>query len=110
LDFSFDENIAVVNFNCRVKRDFFIFFNNIYNEIMDKNIILLFDNKKKITNSFLDKLIDISAKHQRLQLSFVIVSSLLNSELVPQSLTWSPTLKEAKNIIEMDIMQRDLGL
>ena len=40
----------------------------------------------------------------------MIVSSLLKSESIPESLVWSPTLYEAKDLIEMDEMQRDLGL
>ena len=40
--------------------------------------------------------------------TFVVIA--LNSESIPESLVWSPTLYEAKDLIEMDEMQRDLGL
>ena len=110
MNFYLDNNIVIVNFNNSLKDDFFIFFNNIYKEITDKNIIIDFGEKNIFSSSFLDKLINISTSHQNLNLSFVIVSSILNSESIPQSLVWSPTLKEAKDLIEMDEMQRDLGL
>ena len=110
MNFYLDNNIVIVNFNNTIEDDFFIFFNNIYKEIIDKNIIIDFGEKNIFISSFLDKLINISTSHQNLNLSFVIVSSLLNSESIPESLVWSPTLNEAKDIIEMDEMQRDLGL
>ena len=110
MNFNLDNNTVIVNFNDIVKEDFFIFFNTIYKKIMDKNVIIDFGEKNIFSSSFLDKLINISTSHQNLNLSFVIVSSILNSESIPQSLVWSPTLKEAKDLIEMDEMQRDLGL
>lgn len=110
MNFYLDNNIVIVNFNNSLKDDFFIFFNNIYKEIIDKNIIIDFGEKNIFSSSFLDKLINISTLHQNLNLSLVIVSSLLKSESIPESLVWSPTLNEAKDIIEMDEMQRDLGL
>jgi len=110
VNFYLDNNKAIVNFNKRVKDDFFIFFNNIYKEILDKNIIIDFGEKNIFSSSSLDKLSNISISHQNLNLSFVIVSSSLNSESIPKSLVWSPTLNEAKDLIEMDEMQRDLGL
>ena len=110
MSFYLDNDIAIVNFNNSIKDDFFIFFNNIYKEIIDQNIIIDFSKKNIFSSSFLDKLSNISFLHQNLNLSFVIVSSSLNSESIPESLVWSPTLNEAKDLIEMDEMQRDLGL
>ena len=110
MNFCLDNNRVIVNFNNRVKDDFFIFFHNIYKEIIDKNIIIDFGEKNIFSSSFLDKLSNISISHQNLNLSFVIVSSLLNSESIPESLVCSPTLNEAKDLIEMDEIQRDLGL
>ena len=110
MNFYLNNNRVIVNFNDRVKDDFFIFFNNIYKEIIDKNIIINFGENNIFSSSFLDKLSNISISHKNLNLSFVIVSSLLKSESIPESLVWSPTLYEAKDLIEMDEMQRDLGL
>ena len=81
MNFYLDINIVIVNFNNSLKDDFFIFFNNIYKEIIDKNIIIDFGEKNIFSSSFLDKLINISTSHQNLNLSFVIVSSLLKSRI-----------------------------
>ena len=110
MNFYLDNNIVIVNFNNSLKDDFFIFFNNIYKEIIDKNIIINFGENNIFSSSFLDKLSNISISHKNLNLSFVIVSSLLNSESIPDSLVLSPTLNEAKDLIEMDEIQRDIGL
>ena len=110
MNFNLDNNTVIVNFNDIVKEDFFIFFNTIYKKIMDKNVIIDFGEKNIFNDSFLGKLSNLSISHQNLNLSFVIVSSLLNSESIPESLVWSPTLNEAKDLIEMDEIQRDIGL
>ena len=110
MNFNLDNNTVIVNFNDIVKEDFFIFFNTIYKKIMDKNVIIDFGEKNIFNDSFLGKLSNLSISHQNLNLSFVIVSSLLNSESIPESLVLSPTLNEAKDLIEMDEMQRDIGL
>ncbi len=110
MNFYLENNIVIVNFNNRIEDDFFIFFNNIYKETIEKNIIIDFGEKNIFSSSFLDKLSNISISHQNLNLSFVIVSSLSNSESIPESLVWLPTLNEAKDLIEMDEMQRDLEL
>ena len=110
MNFNLDNNTVIVNFNDIVKEDFFIFFNTIYKKIMDKNVIIDFGEKNIFSDSFLDKLSNISISHKNLNLSFVIVSSLLNSESIPESLVLSPTLNEAKDLIEMDEIQRDIGL
>jgi hypothetical protein len=39
----------------------------------------------------------------------VIVSPTAVPDQLPEALTWAPTLQEAKDLIEMDEMQRDLG-
>ena len=110
MNFNLDNNTVIVNFNDIVKEDFFIFFNTIYKKIMDKNVIIDFGEKNIFNDSFLGKLSNLSNSHQNLNLSFVIVSSLLNSESIPESLVLSPTLNEAKDLIEMDEIQRDIGL
>lgn len=110
MNFNLDNNTVIVNFNDIVKEDFFIFFNTIYKKIMDKNVIIDFGEKNIFNDSFLGKLSNLSISHQNLNLSFVIVSSLLNSESIPESLVLSPTLNEAKDLIEMDEIQRDIGL
>lgn len=110
MNFNLDNNTVIVNFNDIVKEDFFVFFNTIYKKIMDKNVIIDFGEKNIFNDSFLGKLSNLSISHQNLNLSFVIVSSLLNSESIPESLVLSPTLNEAKDLIEMDEIQRDIGL
>ena len=110
MNFNLDNNTVIVNFNDIVKEDFFVFFNTIYKKIMDKNVIIDFGEKNIFNDSFLGKLSNLSISHQNLNLSFVIVSSLLNSESIPESLVLSPTLNEAKDLIEMDEIQRNIGL
>ena len=58
---------------------------------------------------FIEKILKISESHQKGKRSFVIVSPTAVPDQLPEALTWAPTLQEAKDLIEMDEMQRDLG-
>ena len=109
MNFHLNGNIAVVTFNDHVENEFLLFNEEIYPKIKNKDIILNFnDNILKV--DFLKRITDFAVSHQKLSLSFVIVSLSLTPDSVPELLVCSPTLKEAEDLIEMDIIQRDLEL
>ena len=109
MNFHLNGNIAVVTFNDHVENEFLHFLDKIYSKIKNKNIILNF-NDKILKADFLNKITDFAVSHQKLNLSFVIVSLSLTPDSAPELLICSPTLKEAKDLIEMDVIQRDLEL
>ena len=109
MNFHLDGNIAVVTFSDHVENEFLHFLEVIYSKIKNKNIILNF-NYYILKAEFLNKITDFAVSHQKLSLSFVIVSLRLKPESVPELLVCAPTLKEAKDLIEMDAIQRDLEL
>lgn len=51
----------------------------------------------------------ISDSHKTTYHSFVIVNSKLNFDEIPPGLDVVPTLQEAKDLIEMEEIERDLG-
>jgi mRNA-degrading endonuclease toxin of MazEF toxin-antitoxin module len=62
-----------------------------------------------LDTNFINEILEISGSHQKGKRSFVIVSPTAVPDQLPEALTWAPTLQEAKDLIEMDEMQRDLG-
>ena len=56
-----------------------------------------------------DALVSLSEMHRQLNYSFVVVSTHLNPDDFQDDLTLVPTLQEAHDYIEMELMQRDLG-
>ena len=64
---------------------------------------------KNATTTSLDSLISLSSTHRLLNRSFVIVSSQLNQDDFEDDFIVVPTLQEAHDYIEMELIQRDLG-
>ena len=83
---------------------------NKYEGFSNDNIIVnLFSVKKMLPNAVNDFLL-LSKQHKASKHSFVIVSPLVNIDEAPAELTIVPTLQEAFDIIEMEEIERDLGL
>ena len=57
----------------------------------------------------ISSLISLSAKHRLLKQSFVVVSSELKQDDFEDDFSVVPTLQEAHDYIEMELIQRELG-
>ena len=64
---------------------------------------------KDSTMDSIDALVSLSEMHRQLNQSFVVVSTQLNQDDFEDNFTIVPTLQEAHDYIEMELMQRDLG-
>jgi hypothetical protein len=74
------------------------------------NLILDFS---EIVNTDVTKILlfsPLSGKHKDRNKSFVIVSEGINVEEIPEDLGVVPTLQEAIDIVEMENIERDLGI
>lgn len=109
MKFEVTDHIALIFENQNNTIDFFKTFENIYPKIQSKNIIISLDDFQILASDFIEKILKISDSHQKGKRSFVIVSSRVVPDKLPETLIWAPTLQEAKDIIEMDEIQRDLG-
>ncbi|WP_037314774.1 hypothetical protein [Salegentibacter sp. Hel_I_6] len=54
--------------------------------------------------------LEISKVHQLNNKSFVLVSNAIGIDELPEDLIVVPSLKEAEDLIQMDEIQRDLGI
>lgn len=82
----------------------------IYERFKNDNLIINLTTLDKIP---LDQIIDflqISNNHRALNHSFIIVANNINFEETPDEIIVVPTLQEAYDIIEMEEMERDLGI
>ncbi|MFS4416834.1 ribonuclease Z [Maribacter sp. 2307ULW6-5] len=81
-----------------------------YPKLRNDHLILnLFTFKDLVVNDVLEFL-ELSNTHKRAGKSFVIVTDRFSYDEVPEELTLVPTLQEARDIVEMEEMERDLGL
>jgi hypothetical protein len=54
--------------------------------------------------------LQISNKHRKAKHSFVIVTNKIDLNITPDEIVVVPTMQEAYDIIEMEEMERDLGI
>ena len=85
-------------------------FDDLYPEIKSKNIIISLLDFQSLDLFFFDRLIKISKVHQKAKRSFVIVSLKSIPDSIDEDLICVPTHKEAYDLIEIEEMQRDLGI
>jgi hypothetical protein len=52
----------------------------------------------------------LSNKHRKAKHSFVIVSNSASLNEMPDEIIVVPTTKEAFDVVEMEVMERDLGI
>ncbi|WP_430905666.1 ribonuclease Z [Maribacter sp. 2-571] len=84
--------------------------NAAYPKLESDNIIVnLFSFSKLGTGDVLEFL-DIARTHTANGKSFVLVTDKVGYEDVPDAITVVPTIQEAKDIIEMEEIERDLGI
>ena len=82
-------------------------FSVLHERFKGSDIILNLNNANK---SSMDALVSISKTHRELNHSFVVVSTQLIPDDFEDDFTVVPTLQEAHDYIEMEQMERDLGI
>ncbi len=75
----------------------------------DHLVINLFSFDSLSSNDILE-FKDLSERHKQHNKSFVLVTNKIAYDAIPDSITVVPTLQEAKDIIAMEEIERDLGL
>ncbi|KAA5821134.1 ribonuclease Z [Algibacter amylolyticus] len=82
----------------------------LYPKYKNNNIIVALTSLDKLTKDDIVEFLDLSNTHKAAKHSFVIVSNKIDIDTVPDELVVVPTILEAHDIIEMEVMERDLGL
>lgn len=108
--FDKDGNTTIVY---QEKTDIVIFLKNLeqeYSKLKNDNLILNLFSFKKLTTDDVMEFLQISNKHRENGKSFVLVTDQVSYDEVPEEIIIAPTLQEARDIIEMEEIERDLGL
>lgn len=80
-----------------------------YENYKNEHIIINFSRNFNIKVKDLFVFLNISEKHREKNLSFVLIAKGIDFDELPDELIVAPTLTEAKDIIEMEAIERDLG-
>lgn len=85
------------------------FIGSIHHQFEKQNIVIDLQQYKLLTLNELLSFLDISNHHRSNKKSFVLISDTINIDDVPEELNVVPTFQEAKDIIQMEEIERDLG-
>ncbi|WKB81609.1 ribonuclease Z [Cellulophaga lytica] len=84
--------------------------NNAYEKIKNDNIIVNLFSFSVLTSSDVLEFLDLSNMHRASNKSFVLVTNKVSYDDVPEEICVVPTVQEARDIIEMEEIERDLGI
>lgn len=81
----------------------------LYPKFKNNNIIVALNALDAFGKEDIVEFLQLSKTHRSAKHSFVVVSDKIDLDLVPDEIILVPTLQEAHDIIEMEVMERDLG-
>ncbi|OUS14576.1 ribonuclease Z [Nonlabens dokdonensis] len=90
-------------------QQFATFLTSIYDQFVDKNLIVDLLKYEAATLMDLLSFLELSNKHRAAKHSFVLVNTALSRDEIPDELLVVPTVHEAKDVISMEEMERELG-
>ena len=96
------ENITLSEFVVNLMRS--------YPKIKKDHIIVNLFSFSSLSTGDILEFLHLSNTHRAANKSFVLVSDRVNYDEVPDEICVVPTIQEAKDIIEMEEIERDLGI
>jgi hypothetical protein len=83
---------------------------DMYPKIKNDHIIVNLFSFSKLTSNDVLEFLELSDAHRKTKKSFVLVTEKVSYDEVPDSICVVPTIQEARDIIEMEEIERDLEL
>ena len=105
-----DENISIITQEKATVVELVKKIEALYPKFKNDNIIINLMSLNTISLQDIIEFLRISNTHRASKQSFVLVTDKINLNETPDEIVVVPTLKEAYDIIEMEEMERDLGL
>ncbi|WP_324025925.1 ribonuclease Z [Maribacter sp. BPC-D8] len=90
-----------------------LFFQNLekeYDKFKNDNLVLDLLSFSELTPYNVISFLEIARKHKKNGKSFVLVSNQVSYDDVPEEINLVPSLQEARDVVEMEEIERDLGL
>lgn len=84
--------------------------NKSYPKIKDDQLIINLFSFSKLNAGDVLEFLQLSNTHRGAKKSFVLVTNKVSYDDVPEEICVVPTLQEARDIIEMEEIERDLGI
>ncbi len=90
--------------------DFYSSFLNTLSQLKDEHIILEISDKINVKKEDFFLFLSTSEEKKENNKSFVIINTMINVNDFPENFNIVPTLIEAEDILEMEAIERELGL
>ncbi|CAM4307496.1 ribonuclease Z [Zobellia nedashkovskayae] len=84
--------------------------NDAYPKIKNDNIVINLFSFSKLKADDVLEFLQISDLHKKAKKSFVLVTDKVSYDEVPDAIIVVPTIQEARDVIEMEEIERDLDL
>ena len=84
--------------------------NKAYSEIKKEQLIINLFSFSKLSAGDILEFLELSNAHKEANKSFVLVTDKVSYDEVPDEICVVPTIQEARDVIEMEEIERDLGL
>lgn len=81
-----------------------------YDKINNDHIILNLFSFEELTSNDVLEFLEIARRHKSAKKSFVLVTDKVSYDEVHDEISIAPTLQEAKDLIDMEEIERDLEL
>ncbi|TLP81684.1 ribonuclease Z [Maribacter sp. ACAM166] len=81
-----------------------------YSKLKNDNLVIDLLSFTKLTPYNVISFLEMAKKHRENGKSFLLVSEKVSYDDVPQEINLVPTLQEARDVVEMEDIERDLGL
>ena len=81
-----------------------------YAKLKNDNLVLDLLSFSKLTPYNVISFLEIARMHKKNGKSFVLVSDKVSYDDVPEEINLVPTLQEARDVVEMEEIERDLGI
>ncbi|WP_053993002.1 hypothetical protein [Mangrovimonas sp. TPBH4] len=108
--FDKDENITIITQEKATPQELVKKLGVLYERFKNDNVIVNLTSLNKIPLEQVVEFLEISNRHRGSKHSFVIVTDKVDFNEMPDEIMVVPTMKEAYDIIEMEEMERDLGI
>jgi hypothetical protein len=105
-----DGNIAVVSQENSSFKAFMTNLKSSYNRLENGHIIIDLSIFSMLTVEDVHEFLPLSNVHRAARKSFVLVTNVISYDDVPQEICLVPSITEAKDIIEMEDIERDLDV
>ena len=103
------ENYTLISSNENSFDVFYSSFLKAEKELKKEHIVIQFSSDNKVNNKDILLFLDISTQKKENGTSFVVVTTDVDIDNFPENFNIVPTLQEAEDIIEMEVIERELG-